>query len=66
MAYFIQVDHASMIFDYLSKVQGTGQWHNADIPVNYVMISDHLDFMGMELRAINTQTSMANGDELVK
>ena len=36
-----------------------------DIPVNYVMISDHLDMVGVDLRATNTQTRMANGDELV-
>ena len=29
------------------------------------MISDHLDMVGVELRATNTQTRMANGDELV-
>ena len=47
----------------LWKMQGTVQ--QEDIPVNYVMISDHLDMVGVELRATNTQTRMANGDELV-
>ena len=51
------------------KVLLLGRWRGTvqqeDIPVNYVMISDHLDMVGVELKATNTQTRMANGDELV-
>ena len=52
------------------KVLLLGRWRGTvqqeDIPVNYVLISDHLDMVGVELKATNTQTRMANGDELVK
>ena len=48
----------------LGRWRGTVQ--HEDIPVNYMMISDHLDMVGMELRATNTQPRMVNGDELVQ
>ena len=52
------------------KVLLLGRWRGTvqqeDIPVNYVMISDHLDMVGVELKATSTQTRMANGDELVE
>ena len=52
------------------KVLLLGRWRGTvqqeDIPVNYVMISDHLDMVGVELRATNTRTRMVNGDELVQ
>ena len=40
--------------------------HQEDTPVNYVMISDHLDMVGAELRATNTHPRMVNGHELVQ
>ena len=49
-----------------------GRWRGTlsqeDLPTRcqYIKISDHLDFVGVELRATFTQTRKANGDELVK
>ena len=52
------------------KVLLLGRWRGTfqqeDIPVNYFIISDYLDMVGVELRATNTKTRMVNGDELVK
>ena len=45
-----------------------GRWKGSlskeDLPVNYVAISEHLDMIGVELRATHTQTRKANGDNL--
>ena len=46
-----------------------GRWRGTlnqeDIPVNYIILSDHLDMIGVDLRATPTQTRKANGDILV-
>jgi len=46
-----------------------GRWRGTlnkeDIPVNYIVLSDHLDMIGVELRATPTQTRKANGDILI-
>ena len=46
-----------------------GRWRGTlcqeDLPVNYVAISEHLDMIGVELKATHTQTRKANGDILV-
>ena len=45
-----------------------GRWRNtlqqADIPVNYMTLSDHLDMVGVTLMASWTKTRKANGDVL--
>ena len=43
-----------------------GHLNQASIPVNYITISDHLDMIGVELRATYSQTRKFNGDKLVK
>ena len=43
-----------------------GHLHQNSIPVNYITISDHLDMIGVELRATYSQTRKFNGDKLVK
>ena len=46
-----------------------GRWRGTlcqeDIPVNYILISDHLDMIGVVLKATHSQTRKANGDHLV-
>ena len=46
-----------------------GRWKGTlcqdDLPVNYILLSEHLDMIGVELRATHTQTRKANGDSLV-
>ena len=44
----------------LAKWRGTLQ--QEDIPCNYMTISDHLEMVGVELRASWTQTQRANGE----
>ena len=46
----------------LGKWQGVLQQEH--IPFNYIKLSDHLDFLGVELRSTYTQTRKANGDQL--
>ena len=45
-----------------------GRWKGTlrqeDLPVQYIALSDHLDMIGVELRATSTQTRKANGDIL--
>ena len=45
-----------------------GRWRGVlaqeDLPHQYIKISDHLDFIGVELRATFTQTRKVNGDQL--
>ena len=45
-----------------------GRWRGTltqeDIPHQYIRLSDHLDFVGVELRATFTQTRKVNGDLL--
>ena len=45
-----------------------GRWKGTltqeDLPVNYIALSEHLDMIGVELRATHTQTRKANGDML--
>ena len=49
------------------KFLALGRWRGTlaheDIP-QYIKLSDHLDFLGVELRATYTQTRMINGDQL--
>ena len=46
-----------------------GRWRGTlcqeDMPVNYIAISDHLDMIGVQLKATHTQTRKVNGDSLV-
>ena len=46
-----------------------GRWRGTltqdDIPVNYIAISEHLDMVGVVLKATHTHTRKANGDILV-
>ena len=45
-----------------------GRWKGSltqeDLPVRYIAMSEHLDMIGVELRATHTQTRKANGDLL--
>ena len=45
-----------------------GRWKwtlmQKDIPCPYMVLSDHLDMLGVELKATTTQTKKANGDTL--
>ena len=45
-----------------------GRWRGTlqqeDLPVNYVAISEHLDMVGVQLKATFTQTRKMNGDAL--
>ena len=45
-----------------------GRWRGTltqeDIPQQYIRISDHLDFLGVELRSTFMQTRKSNGDQL--
>ena len=45
-----------------------GRWKGSlsqeDLPHQYVQLSDHLDFVGVELRATFQQTRKVNGDQL--
>ena len=45
-----------------------GRWRGTlcqeDLPHQYVQLSDHLDFVGVELRATYQQTRKVNGDQL--
>ena len=51
------------------KLLPLGKWKNKlrleDLPVNYVALSDHLDMVGVILKASYTQTRQANGEKLV-
>ena len=50
------------------KFLALGRWKGTltqeDIPQPFIRISDHLDFLGVELRATYTQTRKANGDQI--
>ena len=50
------------------KFLALGRWRGTlcqeDIPHQYILLSDHLDFVGVELRATFIQTRKANGDLL--
>ena len=43
-----------------------GRWKGTltieDLPVKYIALSDHLDMVGVQLRATHTQTRKSNGD----
>ena len=53
-------DSGKVKFLALSRWKGTLQ--QEDLPHQYVRLSDHLDFVGVELRATFTQTRKVNGD----
>jgi hypothetical protein len=55
-------DSGKVKFLALSRWKGTLQ--QEDLPHQYVRLSDHLDFVGVELRATFTQTRKVNGDIL--
>ena len=55
-------DSGKVKFLPLSRWRGT--LSQEDLPCQYVRLSDHLDFVGVELRATYTQTRKANGDIL--
>ena len=50
------------------KFMALGRWQGTltqeDFPYQYVQLSDHLDFVGMELRATYTQTRKVNVEQL--
>ena len=47
---------------FLSLGRWKGTLKQEDLPVNYVVLSDHLDMIGVELRASHVQTRKHNGD----
>ena len=50
------------------KFLALGRWRGTlcqeDLPHQYIQLSDHLDFVGVELRATFLQTRKANGEQL--
>ena len=50
------------------KFLALGRWRGTltqeDLPHQYIQLSDHLDFVGVELRATFVQTRKVNGDQL--
>ena len=50
------------------KFLALGRWRGTltqeDIPHQYIILSEHLDFVGLELRATFVQTRKSNGDQL--
>ena len=50
------------------KFLALGRWRGTltqeDLPHQYIQLSDHLDFVGVELRATFIQTRKANGEQL--
>ena len=57
-------DPASKKCKFLPLARWRGTLEQSDIPCNYMSISDHLDMLGVELRATWLQTRKANGDEV--
>ena len=51
---------------FLPLARWRGTLEQSDIPCNYMTISDHLDMLGVELRATWVQTRKSNGDEIQK
>ena len=45
-----------------------GRWKGTltqeDLPFQYIKLSEHLDFVGVELRSTFTQTRKSNGEQL--
>ena len=50
--------------NFLPLARWRGTLQQTDIPCKYMTISDHLDMLGVELRATWVQTRKANGDEV--
>ena len=50
------------------KFLALGKWRTTlrqeDIPFQYIQLSDHLDFLGIEIKATFTQTRKTNGDQI--
>ena len=50
------------------KFLALGRWKGTltqeDLPFQYIKLSDHLDFVGVELRSTFVQTRKCNGDQL--
>ena len=59
-------DPASRKCKFLPLARWRGTLEQSDIPCNYMTISDHLDMLGVELRATWVQTRKANGEEMQK
>ena len=55
-------DPASKKCKFLPLARWRGTLQQEDIPCRYMTISDHLEMLGVELRATWTQTRKANGD----
>ena len=55
-------DPASKKCKFLPLARWRGTLQQEDIPCQYMTISDHLDMVGVELRATWSQTRRANGD----
>ena len=59
-------DPANKKCKFLPLARWRGTLQQEDIPCNYMTISDHLEMVGVELRATWTQTRKANGDIVQK
>ena len=57
-------DPASGKVKFLPLGRWKGTLNKEDLPVRYIALSDHLDMIGVELRATHTQTRKVNGDIL--
>ena len=55
-------DPASGKVKFLPLGRWKGNLAQEDLPVRYIALSEHLDMIGVELRATHTQTRKANGD----
>ena len=58
----LHCDPASNKCKFLPLARWRGTLHEEDIPCPYMSISDHLEMLGVELRATWSQTKKANGD----
>ena len=59
-------DPATKKCKFLPLARWRGTLEQSDIPCNYMTISEHLDMLGVELRATWVQTRKVNGDEVQK
>ena len=57
-------DPASGKVKFLPLGRWKGTLTQEDLPLNYIAISEHLDMIGVVLKATHTQTRIANGDIL--
>ena len=57
-------DPASGKVKFLSLGRWRGTLEQENIQVKYIKLSDHLDMLGVKLKATYTQTRKVNGDEM--